>query len=87
MKGVEMKLIDEKEVEVMFSGSKNRAAFIAGITFAEQKILPLMVEFVKWTSCNYTAMDGVFIPIGCTDVIDWLDSEQLLKQFLKTKEK
>jgi hypothetical protein len=89
-----MKLIDEKEVEdykhnFEFNGSLYDA-FEEGVDFAEQKLEPLMIDFAE-----QIVLDGWIIEHdGWRNVMDHkipettrLTTEQLLEQFLKTKQK
>lgn len=75
-----MKLIDEKEVadeKRMFIGDQAQACFEYGVEFAEQKLLPMMVEFA-----NYAVGHNLWVDASCT-----LTTEQLLEQFIKNRTK
>lgn len=88
-----MKLLDEKlveeaaefyaKIETNHTGQINRnIGFKSGVSFAEQQLKEKMIEFAEWISFNYTASDDIFCPIGCSDVSEWINAEQLLEQFL-----
>lgn len=52
-----MKLFNEQKIEAkakeLFSGTKNRSAFLTGVIYSEKIILPLFVEFGTWLAENY----------------------------------
>lgn len=77
-----MKLIDEKEVEGISD------AFRCGVIFAEQKLQPMMVEFAEWCSKGYLLdMDSMKWSGRLMSDVEEFTTEQLLEQFLKTKQK
>lgn len=93
-----MKLIDEKEVEeaakanypyncddYTWVADDKREAFSEGANFAEQKLQPMMVEFAEWVAKFYTLSKyGEWCSLGMPTTNT---TEQLLEQFLKTKQK
>lgn len=94
-----MKLIDEKEIEesvakyCALNHGKNaldlesymtRKDFGCGVEFAEQKLLPMMIEFAEWVARSYTlSRYGEWCSLGMPTTNT---TEQLLEQFLKTKQ-
>lgn len=62
-------------------------SFEKGASFAEQKLLPMMVEFTDFCNKNYYITVHPILPYTWVD-LDWekcFTTEQLLEQFLKTK--
>lgn len=82
-----MKLIDEKEVEAKLDGAlaKYDIGFRCGVAFAEQKLLPMMVEFAEWCNKNYHITVHPILPYTWVDLDleKCFTTEQLLEQFLK----
>lgn len=83
-----MKLIDEKEVEAekrMFIGDQAQTCFESGVEFAEQKLLPVMVEFAEWIGKLQSSDDWFKYNRGTWFLYlhGHLTTEQLLEQFLK----
>jgi len=78
-----MKLIDEKEVEEaanVYCCDVSSAIF--GSNFAEQKLLPKMVEFSEWCERNYSSRvfpDGTVL--WNLDGVNFI-TKQLLEQFI-----
>lgn len=84
-----MKLIDEKEVyeNGMSIAVNQQTGFRLGASFAEQKLLPMMVEFLNWAELNYSSRT---FPDKTVLWSDWrtngnhgFTTEQLLEQFIK----
>lgn len=82
-----MKLIDEKEVEEaasewlnIFSSceTKEQEIFVAGVSFAEQKLQPLIIKFKEW--CDENEHELRLYNIVTNNPA--LTTEQLLEQFL-----
>jgi len=77
-----MKLIDEKEVEqekLKYSKQEWQDCFNFGVSFAEQKLTPLFLEFADY--CDTFELYGTnYTPVKKT-------TDQLFEQFLKTKQK
>jgi len=99
-----MKLIDEKEIKKqsqlsngygypLFNGEKHTAfndGFKSGAEFAEQKLIPLMIEFAMWCEINYqsrTFPDESVLWFNWRNISsDSITTEQLLEQFIKNKQ-
>lgn len=88
-----MKLIDEKEVEEGAYNSEDcedLGSFTAGVNFAEQKLLPMMVEFVE----EIIGDGWILRADGWQNVMDYKvpeferrTTQQLLEEFIKSKNK
>lgn len=82
-----MKLIPEKEIAEMCSGKQTNYVFgfFDGVTFAEEKLIPLMEELVEWCFNNVIDHDSKSYYIESSQYNVEFSLEQLLEQFLKTK--
>jgi len=96
-----MKLIDEKEVE---EAAKDYAAtranseiwrqdirddFTLGVSFAESKLQPNMIEFAEWLAINGKPVSNegkiLYWKMRSYQSEEQFTTEQLLEQFLKTR--
>ena len=87
-------LIDKKEVETavskMFLGSRNISAFMSGVIYMESEAIKLMMEFSEWCADGFVKANENMWFVNYTDQRDkanWRTTEQLLEQFLKSREK
>ena len=96
-----MKILNEKEIEYAvekmcnerfgLQGKIKYGAFyeqgiLAGATFAEQKLIPLMVEFSQWCSDKYLFYPEQNVWSGGKFSDPRYTTQQLLEQFIKSKQ-
>ena len=92
-----MKLISDKEIEDAakewssgFNSQQDAIEFDfkSGVFFAEQKLMPLFVELLDFSSTQYVGVDGIFSAVSNKEGIDgWIDSQQLLELFILNRNK